>query len=161
MSSEHQNVVKSKLQGTIALLGGLLAPVLVVYLFLHTNTAPVAGSAPAQASQVERIEPVAKVEVAAAGDTAAATGATKSGEEIVKASCAACHAVGAMGSPKIGDKAAWEPRIAQGYDTLVHHAITGLRMMPPKGGNASLSDEEIGKAVAYMADEAGAKFVAK
>ncbi len=157
--SNPQNVAKSKLQAAIAILGGLVAPFVVVYLFLHTNAAPVEESAHAVATKVEeRIKPVANVEVAEAGEGATA-GASKSGEEIVKASCAACHASGAMGAPKIGDKAAWGPRIAQGYETLVHHAIAGLRMMPPKGGNAALSDEEIAKAVAFMADEAGAKFV--
>lgn len=159
MSNSQQNIAKSKLQAAIAILGGLVAPLVVVYLFVHTNTAPVAEPAKTDAAQVEeRIKPVASVEVAAAGEVAT-TGAVRSGEEIVKSSCAACHASGAMGSPKIGDKAAWGPRIAQGYETLVHHAITGLRMMPPRGGNAALSDEEVSKAVAYMADEAGAKFV--
>jgi cytochrome c5 len=159
MSNPQQNIAKSKLQAAIAILGGLVAPFVVVYLLVHTNTAPVAEPVHADTAKVEeRIKPVANVEVGEAGEVATA-GATKSGEEIVKSSCAACHASGAMGAPKIGDKAAWGPRIAEGYETLVHHAITGLRMMPPKGGNPALSDEEIGKAVAFMADEAGAKFV--
>jgi cytochrome c5 len=63
-----------------------------------------------------------------------------------------------MGSPKIGDKSAWEPRIAQGYETLIKHAIEGIRMMPARGGNPDLTDGEVASAVAYMANQAGAKF---
>ena len=63
-----------------------------------------------------------------------------------------------MNAPKIGDKAQWEPRIAQGYETLVSHAVNGIRTMPAKGGNPDLSDAEIAAAVAEMANQAGAKF---
>ena len=60
-----------------------------------------------------------------------------------------------MNSPKIGDSAQWEPRIAQGKETLISHAINGIRTMPAKGGNASLSDEEVGAAVIWMANQSG------
>ena len=63
-----------------------------------------------------------------------------------------------MGAPKFGDREQWAPRIAQGHDTLVTHALKGIRMMPAKGGNASLSDDEVAGAVKYMANEAGAGF---
>ncbi len=109
------------------------------------------------AAQIEeRIKPVAMVEVG--GDSGPHV--EKSGEEVVKAACAACHAIGAMGSPKIGDKSAWGPRIAQGYKTLIKHATEGLRAMPARGGNPDLTDGEIASAVAYMANQAGAKFSA-
>jgi cytochrome c5 len=68
--------------------------------------------------------------------------------------------VGALGSPKIGDKSAWGPRIAQGYETLVKHAIAGIRSMPARGGNAELTDGEVAAAVAYMANQSGASFKA-
>ncbi len=100
----------------------------------------------------EKTEPAKAAVSAASGQT---------GEQVFKATCSMCHAAGLMGAPKFGDKAAWAPRIAQGYDTLVQHALHGVRMMPAKGGNASLSDEEVGRAVAYMADDAGADFKAK
>jgi cytochrome c5 len=105
----------------------------------------------------ERIKPVAQLAVAVVE-----TGphVDKGGEEVVKGVCSACHAVGALGSPKIGDKAAWGPRIAQGYDTLVKHAIAGIRSMPARGGNAELTDGEVANAVAYMANQAGAGFKA-
>ena len=76
----------------------------------------------------------------------------KSGEEVVKAVCGMCHTAGLMNAPKIGDKGQWAPRIAQGYDTLVSHAINGIRSMPAKGGNAALTDGEIANAVANMAN---------
>jgi cytochrome c5 len=103
----------------------------------------------------ENIAPVAAVEVAAA-DTEVA--AAKSGADVVKASCAMCHATGMMNSPKIGDAAQWKPRIAQGYETLVKHAIEGIRTMPAKGGNPALTDGEIAAAVADMANQSGANF---
>ncbi len=79
---------------------------------------------------------------------------------MVKAVCAMCHATGLMGSPKIGDKAGWEPRIKQGYETLVKHAVEGIRSMPARGGNPGLSDDEVARAVAYMANQSGADFKA-
>lgn len=61
-----------------------------------------------------------------------------------------CHATGVANAPKLGDKAAWAPRIAAGEETLVKHSISGIRAMPPRGGNASLTDDQIRAAVAYM-----------
>ena len=82
----------------------------------------------------------------------------QSGEAVYTAICAACHATGAAGSPKFGDAAAWGTRIAQGYDTLVKHAVDGIRAMPAKGGNPDLDDVEVARAVVYMANKGGAKF---
>jgi len=62
------------------------------------------------------------------------------------------------GAPKFGDAEAWAPRIAQGYDTLISHAVNGIRAMPAKGGNPNLSDTEVARAVAHMANKAGASF---
>jgi cytochrome c5 len=75
----------------------------------------------------------------------------RTGEQVYNAVCVACHSSGAAGAPKVGDKAAWAPRIAQGEQTLISNAINGIRGMPAKGGCASCSDEEIGNAVTWMA----------
>jgi cytochrome c5 len=83
---------------------------------------------------------------------------SRTGEQIVTNVCAGCHATGAVNSPKIGDAGAWGPRIAQGFDTLVKSAIKGKNAMPPKGGGADLTDKEVARAVAYMANKGGAKF---
>jgi mono/diheme cytochrome c family protein len=71
-------------------------------------------------------------------------------EAVYKQACSACHAVGAAGAPKSGDKAAWAPRIKKGEDALVASAIKGIGNMPPKGGNPSLTDAQIRAAVAYQ-----------
>ena len=70
--------------------------------------------------------------------------------------CVVCHQTGVGGAPKVGDKAAWADRITQGEATLADHAIKGFQgktgMMPPKGGRADLSDEDVKAAVSYMVE---------
>lgn len=79
------------------------------------------------------------------------------GKSVYGKVCAMCHAVGAAGAPKPGDKTEWAPRIAQGNDTLYKHAIEGFTgtkgMMPARGANAALTDDEVKAAVDYMADQ--------
>jgi cytochrome c5 len=83
----------------------------------------------------------------------------RSGKEVVETVCASCHATGAKGAPKIGDKKAWSKRAAQGLSSLTDHALKGIREMPSHGGNAKLTDLEIGRAVAYMVNQSGGKWV--
>jgi cytochrome c5 len=127
--------------------------------FLNAGSAPAPDAATpameeAAAKVEENIKPVAEVVVA----QAETEHVEKSGEEVVKSVCSMCHAAGLMEAPKIGDQGQWSPRIAQGYETLVKHAIEGIRNMPAKGGNPALSDNEIAAAVANMANAAGANF---
>ncbi len=118
-------------------------------------TAPKAKAAePAAAPEAKAAAPAAVVANAAPAPVAAG----KSGEEVYKAVCSMCHAAGLMNAPKFGDKAQWEPRVKQGYDTLVSNATKGIRMMPAKGGNPALSDAEVAAAVKHMANAAGAGF---
>ena len=143
--------------------GTILAFTLIISLIAKTSgvasaPAEVAVESAAATAQVEEnIKPVATVEVAAAD---AGPHVDKSGEEVVKAVCGMCHTAGLMNAPKIGDKGLWGPRIAQGYDVLVNHAINGIRAMPARGGNPALTDGEIAGAVAYMANASGASFKA-
>lgn len=139
----------------VGIVGFALFVLLVAKIFGVTDKIEVVAPTAAVAKVEENIKPVAVVEVAAA-DTGAKV--EKSGEEVVKAGCAMCHAAGLMNAPKIGDKAQWEARIAQGYETLVKHAIDGIRTMPARGGNPALSDTEVAGAVKYMANAAGAGF---
>ncbi|MEO6118072.1 MAG: c-type cytochrome [Methylotenera sp.] len=146
----------------IAIPGSILAFTLLISLIAKTSSTvgvpEVAEPAAVVALAVEEnIKPVAAVEVAAAD---AGPIADKSGEEVYKSVCMMCHDTGLMAAPKFGDKAQWAPRIAQGYETLVSHAINGIRTMPAKGGNAVLTDGEIYNAVAHMANAAGADFKA-
>lgn len=80
------------------------------------------------------------------------------GKSVFGKVCAMCHAVGAAGAPKPGDKADWGPRIAQGNDVLYKHALEGFTgakgQMPARGANATLTDDEVKAAVNYMADQA-------
>lgn len=82
----------------------------------------------------------------------------KSGAEVYEHYCAACHATGVLDAPKLGDRKAWRPLIAEGQRMLERTAIRGIRKMPPKGGHPELSDLEVKRAVAYMANAAGGKF---
>lgn len=75
------------------------------------------------------------------------------GQQIYQSTCQACHATGAAGAPKLGDKEAWAPRISQGMDTLVANALSGKNAMPPKGACGSCSDEDIKSAVQYMVSQ--------
>lgn len=77
----------------------------------------------------------------------------KKGEEIYVQACAACHATGVAGAPKVGDKAAWAPHIKHGFDHMVDIVIHGKGAMPPRGGQAGLSDDDIRAAVKYMLEK--------
>lgn len=100
------------------------------------------------------IQPVARVEIQA---VKIAPG-SRTGEQIVKSVCAGCHDSGAVGAPKSGDAGQWAPRLALGHDALTASAIAGKNAMPPRGGAADLTDTEVKRAVAYLANLAGAKF---
>jgi cytochrome c5 len=111
-----------------------------------------------------RLQPVAHVFASSAGPAepgAARTAPLLKGQAVYEAVCVACHGEGIAGAPRFGDRKAWVPRIAQGFSTLVKHAIEGYTgksgMMPPKGGSGN-EDVEIARAVAYMASKAGASF---
>jgi cytochrome c5 len=124
--------------------------------------APAASAAPAPAPAPQAAPSAAAAAAPSASATAAAstsaaapsTADLAKGEKVYNATCQACHAAGVLGAPKFGDKALWAPRIAQGIDTLHNNAINGIRMMPPKGGNAALSDDEVKAAVDYMVSKA-------
>ncbi|MGI8739408.1 MAG: c-type cytochrome [Gammaproteobacteria bacterium] len=82
-------------------------------------------------------------------------GAQAGGEQTYAQVCSTCHDSGASGAPKLGSKTAWQPRIAQGRQTLYEHAINGIGAMPAKGGDPSLSEADVQAAVDYMVSEAG------
>lgn len=100
------------------------------------------------------IQPVARLEL----QVAKVEPGNRSGEEVYKNLCASCHEAGLLQAPKTGDSAGWAPRIAQGFDTLTSNAINGIRAMPPRGGGSDLTDAEVARAVAYLANSAGANF---
>lgn len=83
----------------------------------------------------------------------AAMADNEQGKKVYKSLCFSCHDNGIAGAPKLGDKAAWAPRLAEGMDTVYKIALNGKGAMPPKGGNMSLSDEEVKAAVDYMVSQ--------
>ena len=113
-----------------------------------------AVTAAASAAPAAAVVPAAAVTTAAAAPAAApAAPAAANGEALYKQACMACHAAGVANAPKLGDKAAWAPRLKTGIDALVGSVIKGKGAMPPKGGTAA-SDTEIRAAVEYMASTA-------
>ncbi|KAA3654867.1 MAG: cytochrome c5 family protein [Proteobacteria bacterium] len=99
-------------------------------------------------------QPVARVEL----EVAKVAPGSRTGEQIYTNVCAACHSSGVLEAPKTGDNAAWAPRIAMGLDALVTTATNGKGAMPPKGGASDLTDKELIRAVAYLANQSGASF---
>ena len=114
-----------------------------------------AASAPAAEGAAPADAP--KADAAKAEDKGAAASGVD-GKKVYEASCQACHGGAVPGVPHVGKKEDWAPRIKQGKDTLHKHAIEGFNAMPAKGGNGSLSDDEVKAAVDYMANQSGAKF---
>jgi cytochrome c5 len=94
-----------------------------------------------------------------AAPDALAQSSNRSGNEVVNAVCAKCHATGANGAPRIGDKKAWSKRASQGLSSLTEHALKGIRKMPSHGGNPGLTDHEIKLAVTHMVNQSGGKWV--
>lgn len=146
----------------VSVVAGLLAPLLAIFLIvqlvlgIQANQKTDTSSEAAQKAILERIKPFAEL----AALDASAPVVEKSGQEVYEAACVACHGSGALGAPRFENKGDWNARIGQGYDTLVKNAIEGIRQMPPRGGNADLADAEVARAVAYMANAAGASFKA-
>jgi len=101
---------------------------------------------------------VAPLPAAAQPAKAAAPSGGRDGRTVYETVCAACHTTGVLKAPKLGDTAAWRPLIAEGQRSLVRTAIKGIRQMPPKGGDPSLSVIEVERAVVYMANAAGGRF---
>ena len=139
-----------------------------IALFLYSHHPPATAPDAGQPART-RIAPVGEVYAGEAGratataaqkqaQAAAATGqaygGTKDGKVIFDNLCSTCHEAGIAGAPKVGDAAAWKPRVSQGAATLVEHAINGYQgktgVMPPKGGNPALTEEQIRAAVQWM-----------
>ena len=135
--------------------GGALASAIA----MTASAAFAMGGAPAEDTDavVARIQPVARVEIAGAAPKAAASG-NRSGEQLYKSVCVACHDAGVAGAPKTGDKAAWAPRIGVGLDVLTKTSISGKNAMPPKGGAIDATETEMARAIVYMTNKSGANF---
>lgn len=150
----HTGPIKTPKQLLIAVLFSFVIPVFaIIGLVLYVTSAdkPAAGASNPEKAVAERIQKVGMVEIRDANRP------LRGGEEVYKGQCAACHATGAAGAPKFGDTAAWSARIATGFESLVQSALKGKGAMAPQGGG-DFNDTEIARAVAHMANAAGAKF---
>ena len=125
-----------------------------------------ASAAQEAASKVEEAADKAASEVKEAAPAEAkpeekpadASSAKVDGKAVFEANCKMCHGGTIPGAPVVGKNDDWAPRIKQGKETLHKHALEGFNTMPAKGGNTSLSDDEVKAAVDYMANQSGAKF---
>jgi cytochrome c5 len=152
----HSSAIKTPKQLIVVVVLAFLVPITVIALLSQLFTSTTRDTKEDEQHVLERIKPVGTVVLAEAG---AASG-NLSGQQVFAQVCKTCHETGLAGAPKVGDKAAWAPRIAEGENTLVQHAIAGYQgktgVMPPKGGNPDLTDDEVHRAVVYLADQAGA-----
>ena len=155
---EHSSPIKTPKQLIIVVLLAFLIPITLIVMLSQLVTTGIDASkdnpALTDAAIAQRLKPIGQVEVI----DPSAPKVEKSGKEIVEAACGACHTAGLLGAPKIGDKAAWGKLIREGHDSLTKAAIEGIRQMPARGGNPDLSDTEVARAIAYMANQAGANF---
>ena len=143
------------------LTGIILATLIGVPLFffllikLFTSGSGIDTASPTMTHEAiaARLQPIGQIKISEGG----APG-SRSGKAVYEAVCFSCHATGAANSPKFGDSAAWSSRIAKGYDALIKSALNGLNAMPARGGSPDLTDDEVKRAVAYMANAGGAKF---
>jgi cytochrome c5 len=152
---DHTGPIKNPKQLALAVLFSFVAPIFIIIGLVYYVTSankPAAGSVNVEKAIAERIQKVGSVEIRDANR------ALKSGEEVFKAQCTACHTAGVAGAPKVGDAGAWGPRIATGYDALLTSALKGKGAMGAQGGG-DFEELEIGRAVVYMANGSGGKLV--
>lgn len=149
----------------LTVLGGLIALAIVIGWLVDgivsTEAEKHGLDERAAALIAERIKPVGNVAVGtppaqtAANAEPAKPAAPRDAATVVSTVCAGCHSAGILGAPKIGDKDSWAKAYAAGLETLVSNAINGKGAMPPRGGDMSLSDDEVRASVVQMLKDSG------
>lgn len=156
----HESPIKTPKQLIITVTLAFLVPILLIVMisqFVANIRSVDMGSAAMSSDAVaKRLKPVADLAFAESG--AGAPAGPRSGEDVYKSVCSACHTTGAAGAPKLGDEGAWAARLKQGEAALLAAALKGKGAMPARGGGANLSDLEVERAVVYIANQSGAKF---
>lgn len=150
----HTGPIQNPKQLLVAVFFSFVIPIFIIIglvYFVTSDNKPAAGAVNMEKAIAERIQKVGTVEIRDANRV------MKTGEEVFKAQCSACHATGAAGSPKFGDASAWGPRISKGFDALLTSALKGKGAMGAQGGG-DLDDLEVARGVVYMANAGGAKF---
>jgi len=155
---EHTSPIKTPKQLIVTVVLAFVVPISIIILLVNmvaSGSKTGAGSDSLSSEAVaKRIAPVAGFQLVDAN----APKVFKTGEQVFASVCTACHAAGVAGAPKVGDNGAWAPFIKTGFDAMLNVALHGKGAMPAKGGNPSLSDYEVARAVVYMANKSGASF---
>jgi cytochrome c5 len=155
---EHSRAgpIRTPKQLVAVIVASFVLPVVIIILlvnFVAFGTKAGAGSTGFEPEAVaRRLQPVGMVEIREVNNPAAA----RSGEQVYQAQCAACHATGAANAPKLGDAAAWAPRIAAGFESLLNSVMKGKGAMAAQGGGDA-SDYELARAVVYLVNQGGGK----
>ena len=163
MSKQKGKGATSPVMMLVAVVGVFAVPVIAIVMIVQLVLAYQAGHVDrndprmAAAAVQERIKPYGEIKAIDPN----APRVEKTGEAVYTESCVSCHGSGALGAPKFGDKGDWGKRNAQGFDSLVKNANNGIRAMPARGGNSELSDIEMSRAVAHLANSGGASFQPK
>ena len=154
-SHEHETPIKTPQQLIVVIVLSFVVPVIAILLIAQLVLGGMQGgsdSSSAQEALVQRIKPVAEVAISEGGGAASGP---RTGDQIVKAACAACHTTGAANAPKIGDNVAWGKLIGRGLNDLLASSIKGKGAMPAKGGVADITDFELARAIVTMANQSG------
>lgn len=152
-STPKDPMAKPILIGGLLLIGAAVA-VLVINLFNTIEKNSIKGAEDTTMRTAVADKNLAPIGTVNAVDKSIVK-AARSGEEVYNAVCTSCHAAGVLGAPKIDDKGAWSARIANGLDGLLKNAVNGLNSMPARGGDPSITDEELTNAIVYMTGKAG------
>jgi cytochrome c5 len=152
----HEGPIKTPKQLVITVVASFVVPIIVIIMmanFVAFGPRHGAGSdGMGDEAVAQRLQRVGTVQIRDASGPAV----LRTGEQVVAAACGACHNTGAAGAPKVGDSAAWAPRIKTGYDALLTSALKGKGAMPAQGGG-EYSDFEIGRAVVHLVNQSGGK----
>jgi cytochrome c5 len=157
---DHESLIRTPKQLVIAVAGFFLVIVLGIILLVTFVTSASTTGAGSDAQSADAI--AARIRPVSDDDFTLRDANTPrvflAGSAVYAATCAACHDAGLAGAPRMGDNAGWAARLAQGYDTVLKHAIEGIRAMPAKGGNPDLDNLEVARAVVFMTNKSGASF---
>src|SRR5437588_2980427 len=154
MSDKHSSFIKTPKQLVIVVVLAFAIPIALIVLVSQLVTGVRSPGRDAETGVLNRIKPVGEVTIA----EAIAPQAGMTGEQVYQEVCKTCHEAGLVGAPKLGDKAAWAPRIKRGINALYASAINGKDQMPPKGGNRNLANIDVQHGVVYMANRSGGSF---
>ncbi len=158
----HTGPIKNPKQLLVAVFFSFVVPIFAIIglvYYVVSEAKPAGTNSPlgglTEESQQQAV--AARIQKVGMVDIRDANRELKSGEDVFKAQCTTCHSAGVAGAPKFGDAAAWGPRIATGFEALLHSALKGKGAMGAQGGG-DFEDTEVARAVVYMANAGGGKF---